>query len=156
MFRRNPEPTAEAIKAAAEEALNYFHKDVRTSGEDFYKTENEPQWVNDMIHEAHGDMLPDDWKYTFVWEALNHITELDDLDDGPELEPDAYNNERLAWLSSNLTRASYVDEAMEEFGAGWPEQGVMEAVGLGQLREKEEVFFSILNSLKEHVAEAGE
>lgn len=156
MFGRNPEPAAEAVKAAAEEALNYFHKDVRTSGEDFYKTEGEPQWVNDMIHEAHGDMLADDWKYEFVYEALDHITQLDDPDDGPELEPDPYNSSRLRWLSSNLNRASYVDEAMEEFGSGWPEQGVMEAVGIGQLREKEEVFFSVLNSLKEHVSEAVE
>lgn len=154
MLRRNPEPTAEAIKAAAEEALRFFKKGTRTSGEDYWYTDSEPEWVRDLRYDAHGDMMPDDWKHEFIVESLNHVMDLDDPDDGPELEADPYHSELLSWLSSNLIRMSYVDDGVSD--AGWPSDGgIMAAISYGQLREKEEVFFSVLNSLKEHVAEAG-
>jgi len=154
MHRRNPEADPEAVKAAAEEALRYFKKGTRTDGREYWYTDQEPGWVRDLRYDAHGDMFPDDWKHEFIVEALNHITELDDPEDGPELEADPYTSDLLQWLSSNITRTSYVDEGVGD--AGWPsEGGIVSAISYGQLREKEEVFFSVLNSLREHAGAGG-
>jgi hypothetical protein len=34
-----------------------------------------PEWMTDVCHKAHGDMLPDDWRYSFISEAVDYIDE---------------------------------------------------------------------------------
>lgn len=78
-----------------------------------------PEVVQDLCREAHGDgdsagpMLPDDWRYEFIEEALEAIAE---ERDGEDAEPSIYNHELLAWLSSHGWRPGYCDEAAREFG----------------------------------------
>ena len=73
------------ISKKAKEALAYFEKANRTNGVEFWKVKDgAPQWVTDLCFSAHseGAMLPDDWRYVFIVEALVA------LEDETELEAD--------------------------------------------------------------------
>jgi len=108
-----------------------------------------PEWVEVLVREAHRQgrelMLPDDFRFEFVAEALDAIADADDLDD-VSLEPDESTPKLLAWISSNLTRPSYVDEAIEE--TGWP-GSMLAALAAGQAREKEEVLQLVQDHLEQ-------
>ena len=73
------------VSKKAKEALAYFEKAKRTNGVEFWKVKDgTPQWVTDLCFSAHseGAMLPDDWRYVFIVEALVA------LEDETELEAD--------------------------------------------------------------------
>jgi hypothetical protein len=42
-----------------------------------------PEWVRDLVHAAHGEFLPDDWRYDKIQEALLFIAENEDAEDRP-------------------------------------------------------------------------
>lgn len=104
--------------------------------------EGAPGWVTDLCHHAHGEMFPDDWRYRAIRDALEAIMEADDLDDaGAEYADgmvDVYTGARLAWLSSNLNRVGYCDDAQDEYGS--EDQSVTALIGQGQYQEASEVF----------------
>jgi hypothetical protein len=121
------------LSRKAGEALGYFQKANRTSGAEFWKArDGSPQWVTDLCFAAHGDgaMLPDDWRYDFIVQALIA------LDEGGELEADVCTNELSAWFASNVNRLGYVDDARDDFGPG---KSVIDDLQIGQLAEKQEV-----------------
>jgi hypothetical protein len=60
------------------------------------------------------------------------------------MESDIYNHDLIKWVGSNLTRISYCDDAIEE-GA----QGFIGILQCGQLREKEEILYSVRQSLEQ-------
>lgn len=148
------------IQELAQEMLDQFEVASRDNGEMFDRLkDNAPAWMKEVVHEAHGDMLPDDYRYSFIREAVELITDSDlDYDDEDglhdlrlELEPATYTGDRLRWLSSNLNRLDYVNSATEVYGHS--DQGIADDIGLGQLMEKEEVFELVLNSLTELLVE---
>ena len=70
-----------------------------------------PEWVTELVHAAHDDMLPDDWRYEKIADALEYIAEVDDPDDSGEFADqavDIYTGARLAWLASHLSRPGYL------------------------------------------------
>ena len=77
----------------------------------------------------------------------------DDLDDaGSEFaasKVDVYNSARLAWLSSNLTRAGYCDEAARDLGM--EDADTFDRIGIGQYAESLEVFESVRQSLADRM-----
>src|SRR5678816_1973872 len=131
----------------AEQYQGYFEKRTREDGSEFWCTRDDrPAELHDLIHEAHGDMLPDDWRYAFIYAALCDIAEADDPDEaGDDIEPDPYTFDRLKWLASHLDRPGYCDAAIEEFGL--EVKDTVELVGYGQYQEKREVFGIILSCL---------
>ena len=144
------------ILKAAEEAREQFTHSTRTDGDTYYHRKgNEHDWVYDLCHAAHGDMLPDDYRYEFIVDALDAIIDADgDFERArEEWEPDAYNAGLLKWVSSSLYRMGHVDEAVSEFG--WPDD-LSRALQLGQRAEWEEVFGSVQASIKERAEEAAE
>ena len=125
-----------------------FIRDTRNNGTEYVKTIDErPEELAELIYKAHGDMLPDDWRYKFIEEALDQIAETEDEDDlgCPELEPDICTYDLLQWLASRNDRYDYVDQATEEYGHG---NSLINDIMLGQIKEKEEVYFSVLSSLR--------
>ena len=110
-----------------------------------------PQWMIDVCHAAHGDMMPDDWRYRMISDALDILADRKD-DDGyhESLDNDVsiYNSDRTAWLASHLDRAGYVDDAIDEYG--WDkERGIFGALGIGEYKEREEVLYLIKAALEE-------
>ncbi len=104
----------------------------------------------ELIRNAHDEMMPDDYKYQFIHEALEGIAESDDTDD-IGIEADIYNSDLLKWVSSNLTRASYVDRAIAEID-GY--DNLWQALSNGQYLERYEILHSVISSL-ESIIEKG-
>jgi len=144
------------IKEFAEELQGYLTTDKRDDDTQFIKTtENCPTWFKSLVMEAHGEMMPEDYKYQFVSDAIDYIADNgdnDDLLDCPEIEPDWYTSDLTAWLHSDNRRVYYLTEVLEELGI----KDGFQALASAQLREKEEVYFIILNGIRERLTEENE
>lgn len=148
------------IAELAGEAYGHFETRERGDEKIIALKDGAPQWVRDLVRKAHGDFLPDDWRYASIRSALGAIhdadaTDEDALDDlsaeWADGNVDVYNAARTAWLASNLNRAAYCDDAAAEFGGD--DRNVMDLIGLGQYMESSEVFASVAGSLRERLEE---
>lgn len=139
---------SKTVNELAREALEWFETGTRDNGEEFVKTKNgRPEWLEALILNAHGDMLPDDYRYKFIRDALQYISDQDeDTDlDCPEIEADIYTSDLTKWLHSRNDRVYYLTEALETFEM---RDGFV-ALQSAQIIEKEEVYWSVLESLRE-------
>lgn len=139
---------AEAMRAA-------FTTKTRDNGETFYLLKDgSPEWMQDACRAAHdaGDMLPDDWRYEAIHDAVETICDLDsdsDFDDARDSFIDSasiYNHALIKWFGSHGSRPDYVDEAVREYG--WPDGGVIQAIAMGQVIERAEVWDSLVAFLE--------
>jgi hypothetical protein len=146
-----PDVTVEMLATFARAC---FKRSKRDNGEEYWlKKDGTPEWVETMTMEAHGSMLPDDWKYSFIVEALSALSDHADTDEARDsLEADIYNSELHRWLGSHLERAGYVDEAIKEYGSH-SDNGIEGDIAIGQLAEMHEVFSSVLSALESRVSE---
>lgn len=59
------------VQELAAQYLTYFQTAKRDSGENYvFTTDDRPEELHELIREAHGDKMPDDWTYEFIEEAL--------------------------------------------------------------------------------------
>lgn len=142
------------LNKLADKALKQFKTIKRTNGEKVWVTKSTcPKWIKEMIHDAHGDFMPDDIKYQFIIDALRDLSDClcEDQDEiiseylHQWCEGYIYNNERTAWLASNLRRGYYVDEMVAEFGGDYT--NIFDVINLGIIKEQQEVYSSIINAL---------
>ena len=147
------------IQTLAAQLSAAFVSDVRTNGATFYKlADGSPEWMNDATFAAHGEFLPDDWRYAAIRELSSRMAESEDPEDGFEecdSAVDVYNSKLADWLASNNSRAAYVDEAIEEFG--YPGD-LIKALQCGQLAEYREIWaalYSFLSDMAEEEEEEG-
>lgn len=136
------------IQEKAAEISKMFVEKTRDDGSKYWSTDSEDVAIRDMCHDAHGEMLPDDWKYRFIVDALDLIAETDDVDD-VTIEPDVYTADLTAWLASHNGRVYYLTQALEEYG----EIDGFRALACAQAFEREEVYFSVLSSIRAMVEE---
>ena len=148
------------IQERAGEAASCFESKTRDSGEVFYTLKDgSPEWVSELVREAHGtdsdgspSFLPDDWRYKWTLEALEWIRDNGDDEDGSAEFSDqavsVYTGERIAWLGSNLQRASYCDMAAADYGHDQV-KSIIDMIGWGQYAEAEEVYGLVLSSLRD-------
>lgn len=152
------------ISSLADEAYALFQSRERDNDESFTSLKDTaPEWLHDLVREAHGEFLPDDWRYDAIHSALGAIGDsgaetADDLDDAAhefaDGNVDTYNAARTAWLASHLSRGGYCDDAAQEFGFEvTQERGIFDLIGLGQYREGEEIFQSVRESLEARLEE---
>lgn len=147
-----------AMIALASEGYRWFETATRDDGASYVRTrEDRPEWLSELIHAAHGDMFPDDWRYQFVRDALSAIDDASAGADSQEVcdeysEPDIYTSQLTAWLASRADRHSYCDDAVSE-GLIAENADMLARIGVGQYMEKREVFASVLSSLAERADE---
>lgn len=122
--------------------------DTRADGVRFVKlADDAPEWMEQACRKAHGDMMPDDWRYDFIEDCAQALME-DDAEDAPDAgDMYPYNADRCRWLASNLNRGGYCDTAMEEFGGDVG--GIFNVLGLGMQEEMREVFDLLKSQLEE-------
>lgn len=145
--------TTTIVQDLAGEACACFETATRTDDTEYVRIKNgSPEWVTELAHHAHGDMLPDDWRYACIMSALECISDVEgahDLGDAPyewaDDQVDAYTGQRLQWLASDLRRPDYCDEAT--FEMGYTVAGMVERIGLGQYQEALEVYGLVLDFL---------
>jgi hypothetical protein len=148
------------ISELAREAAGYFETATRDNGETFVKRRDDtPQWVQDLIQDAHGDMFPDDWRYAAISRVLDEIAdiELETPDDVRDYSheiadqlTDIYTGNLIGWMYSNLSRTGYVDDATQELG--YP-GSIVQAMQYGQLAEYREIIESVAQSLESRLDE---
>jgi len=139
------------IQTLAKEAAGYFTRRNRIDGQGFWCTADDtPEWVVALCHKAHGDFLPDDWRYAFIYESLNAVADSEAPGD-VRLDQDVYNHDLLSWVSSHLWRPGYCDAATDDYGT-IPEN-LMQHIAWGQEQEKNEVLASVLASLEARLSE---
>jgi hypothetical protein len=138
----------ERIQKLAAEANAYLKRD--TARDILLPADGAPDWFAELCHHAHGSMMPDDWRYEFIQDAL---AALEDGADEDGIDLDAlypYTADRLDWLASNLDRPGYCDEAAED--AGGPPGGIVAFVAWGMDRELREVV-ELVRARLEEIAE---
>lgn len=151
---------ADKVRELASRYVDQFEPLERTEHFSTYKRKDDADPdLQELCYAAHGDMMPDDYVYNYIVDALGMIAdsstdELQDLDG--EIESDIYNSDLLKWLSSNLTRASYVDRYVQDFGIEAKDFELYKVIGGGQWLEKRDVFQSVLSSLIKLVTEMEE
>lgn len=143
------------IQQLAKQYADWFETAIRNNGTDYIRLRTEDAQIKNLIYEAHDDMLPDDYKYQFIHEALEAIAEHDDIED-INLEPDIYNCDLLKWVSSHLSRASYCNDAIENMLGFQDEMDFMAIVSMAQSLEKDKVLQSVRTSLEEICATLNE
>src|SRR5690348_10347667 len=142
------------IQELAADFSRRFEGAKRDDGTEYRRVKDgqETEELTTLIREAHdsADMLPDDWRYQFVEDALDAISE--DGEDA-QLEPAIYTHELTGWLHSRADRYAYCDQAMEEYGK--PENTI-QLLQWGMAQEQQEVLSSVLASLEKLVEEMEE
>lgn len=151
---------ADKVRQLAAKYLNQIEPLERLNFSTYKRKDDADDDLKELCMTAHGDNLPDDYKYNYIVDALELIAdsstdELQDLDG--EIESDVYNSDLLKWLSSNLNRAEYVNEYVRELGLSGVTDSNIDVsqfdlfvlLSNGQWKEKTEVFQSVLSSLIE-------
>lgn len=137
----------------AAELAQMFEVRKRDNGEHFIVLDDQaPEWAHDFVREAHGtEMLPDDYRYRWISEALDLLAQ--DVESDPQDlatsfgdDVDIYTHSLLAWLSSNLTRIAYCDEAISEGMTDGTD--LTKIIMAGQASERYEVFQNVLTALE--------
>jgi hypothetical protein len=139
------------IQALAAHMSQAFETAVRpTSGEKFRRLKDDaPGWMTTVCRKAHDDarILPDDWRYAFIEDAVDALAAYGDPDDARDsLEPDIYTSDLTAWLHSRNSRVYYLSEALTEYG---PFRDGFQLLAATQMIEKEEVFQQVVDALAE-------
>jgi hypothetical protein len=143
--------TATTIQSLAAEISQAFEGALRSvTGETFRKLKDDaPSWMATVCRKAHddGNLLPDDWRYAFIEQAVDALAAYGDADEArSSLEPDIYTHELTGWLHSLNSRVYYLGEALTEYGSF---RDGFQLLAAAQMVEKEEVFQQVVNALTE-------
>ena len=129
-----------------------FEQAERADGAVYWRLkEDRPWWAADFIREAHGtEMMPDDYRYRLVLEALEVLAEQPDADPDELADEfagntDVYSRDLLAWVGSHPSRALYVDEAQGD-GLVSADATLDERLAVGQYVERREVFMAVVEA----------
>lgn len=141
----------QTLKSFIQTLVNSFQVKTRNICDTFYCVKDRaPCYISDLCHYAHDGMMPDDYKYQYIVEALEYINDnldpfgddsLDEIDVYDACEPDYMNHDLLKWLSSNLERMEYVDQVL----AGMETPTLSTALMMAQSEERAEVMQAVIN-----------
>lgn len=134
----------------------------RDDDEEFFTLiDGAPEWMTDIVRTAHDGLMPNDWSYRLIRSVAMEISDLltsnpdadaDDLDEWRHERIDSlipvYNAERLDWVSSNLYRAEYVNDAIKEYGVG-DDPDLFQMLAFGMEREIGDIWHAIMKGLEE-------
>ena len=141
------------VQEKATEYRAMFETAKRDDGSQYWRAKE--QQLRELCYAAHGDMLSDDERYRFIVDALDILAEYGIADDGSDddaldsIEADIMTADLTDWLSSSVTRASYVDDAVSHYG--WTD--TVHALQQGQYEERREVYSLVRNYIEDELGE---
>lgn len=119
-----------------------------------------PEWMSEIVREAHDGMMPNDQSYEMILSVANEIDDLFrnnpdlttfDLDEAAHERIDSiipvYNTDRTAWLASHLDRAEYVNEAIREYGTGTQTPDIFDLIAMGIENELRNIWHAVERGL---------
>lgn len=147
------------------EMLANLGERTRANGETFICLNSDaPEWMTDAVREAHGGMMPNDWRYRLIRDALFAIATAADDDDEDDFDDfddrlsneidgavDVYTGRLTDWLASSIQRVAYCDEDAKEYG---PFESVAGWIQAGQLCELREIAESLLTTFRDRFDQA--
>lgn len=140
--------TSRTIQDIAREARSYYILDTRNNGFKFWAAPDCPKWIHDMNMHAHEEMMPDDYRYEFIVDALEALMEFADEDYPEEYLREEYRDHALIeWLGSHAARPGYVDESGTEIGYS----DIMASILAGYHREQIEVLDLVRGYLEDMI-----
>lgn len=151
------------VQSLASDLSAAFEHDKRNDGKEFTKLrEGSPAWMTDVIHEVHGDKLPDDTVYAFIQRCAGAIhdysSSIEDHEVAEqavdEIEPDPYTADLTAWLNARVDHEYYLTEVLEEFG-GDIKDG-FQLLMAAQQKQIQEVGYALISALEKQVEESEE
>lgn len=132
----------------AENYYSLFETRTRANGDKFVTLINECDYqpLKNLIYNCHAGMLPDDYKYWFIYNALELIADAPENSDLRDLnpEPEIYTHDLIIWLGSNLTRLEYCDQAIDEYDC----KEMINILQTGYYLEQREVLESVIDQLE--------
>lgn len=105
----------------------YFESRERDNGESFTCIRSDaPEWVTDVVHACHGDMLPCDWVYeecraAFEAYEAGDIVEME-VHDYTDTRVDVYTRAIYQWASDMCLSGIYADAEADANDSGLPEE----------------------------------
>ena len=143
------------IQQVAQDVCDQFEI-INKNGKQTYhmKTPGDPVWIAEMIRDCHYDgMLPDDFTFENVYQFCKEIAQLDPNKDPREIEVccDTYTGELLAWLSSNLARCDFVDQALADYYHPHDGTDFFTILGLAQEKELDNILFIVIDHLENRI-----
>lgn len=142
----------------ASEMYDALTRDTRNDGTEFvYLRDGSPEWMTDLCHHAHGDMLPDDWRYELIERAVGAIANAEDDTESAydlflEEEIDHLYSRLLDWVSSHSSRPCRVDDVVDNYGY----DNFFSAVAMAQESELQEIAVLVWEFLQEMIEEMEE
>jgi len=148
------------IQELAKEAGAFFETRKRDNGESFVRyLDDTPEWIQDMVQQAHGDYFPDDYRYRWVVSALADFADCNEDSDTEDhiIEHvdscvDCYTSGLTEWLNSNNRRVYYLTEALDEFDPKDGFQNGFQVLSMAQYKEISEVYYSVYKVLENNIA----
>lgn len=144
--------TALTLESLAAEANRLLTRTTRPGEREsiVVPVDDAPEWFGELCREAHGDMMPDDWRYEFIEDAL---TQIENGDEEPRSVDSAYpyTADRLNWLASRNDRMGYCDEGISNYGDGI--KTMDSALAIGMATEMDEVFNLVKSQLETRLEE---
>ena len=123
--------------------------------------EKAPEWVIDMVREAHGtDILPDDFRFIKIRQVLHCLMDTEafshecwesceDVWRMPSELTSIYNTELTTWLASHLSRIGQVDEAMDDHDRSASD--LIHMLSVGQEYEIQGILNRLIEAIDERV-----
>lgn len=133
-------PINEQVASKASEFSTFFKTIIRNGSRDevYVLKDDAPDELKALIRKAHGDFMPDDFRYETILDALYAFAECEDADmEDVRLEADIYTTDLQRWFGSHLNRVGYCDQAQDEFGLD--KADTMTLITYGQQMEKDEI-----------------
>lgn len=157
----NNSQNIDSVIALAGQMSEAFTGGERDNGERYrHLRDGAPEWMSDVSFAAHmgGEILPLDWIYNKLENAVDHIASMDPIpsafDDAAyefaDSNCDVYNGALAHWLSLNLWFGECCDEAAREYGAS--DEGIYRQIQTGQYHFLRDMFAAVVDAL-ETVAE---
>lgn len=133
------------IAAKAKEARSHMEYVLCGLKYIWKRKSDSPDWVYDLCMHAHVYMLPDDFRYEMIVEALNVLCEGDNAADMSI--PNA--GILLDWLASHSDRVGFCDLQLEE---GYHSTSLIDIISTGYIHEANEIL-DLVRSFLENMEE---
>ena len=98
---------------------SYFETRKRSDGSEFTTLRRRRlPWMQHVVRFCHADLLPDDWKYRFIRDAIDALANHEAIEAArASLQPKKYAAELPCWLHSGVrNRIAYIDDALAKRG----------------------------------------
>ena len=133
-----------------------FEARTRDNGDQFWCIKDDApdrEIIQEMAHHAHGGLLPEDYRYLFITQALDALADADDPDEA-EMPEEVYTHKLFVWLASHGNRPDYVNEAAREYGLPKEKDfDIVRIVAYGYAEEQREVLSLVRQWLEEKIDE---